>query len=1263
MNIKCPSFCRFNQLSPDHPAVKMTILNITENNVPAERSYEDLLGEENDHDMDVFEDTDIDNDDLLEERPADTTLPPGWSREGSSIKSPAGELYKSRRHALVEMVNSGEWSEEEVSVMRSKMKHEGWEESDRIPRGWMMKEGVSDTQFLGLGGEFFENVKEAADFVEKYKKYFYQDDIEKIDNFQKPHLIHATSEDFKTEIEDKWIGNHPSVPAGWLFKCVGNFGKNNVNIRVKSPAGKCFYGRRPALKFMIEQNFPEEQIRDMRNCLEFDGWMQDETLPTNWLYKPSEGERYPTFIDSSGNFLRTREEAFRSLCQDEENLIMVKEFCQNRQPVYNARKGKGADDWITDHPSAPPGWKVKEISNGSKKVFKLLSPGRAWFPSHRMALKHMIEKNFSEDNIEIMKNCMKYAGWFSDPLLPERWLYKKHHQHSSEFLDDQGNYFRNPEAVVRHLKLNEGANHLPTFAEFCESQSKNREVGRIIDSSWTEGDQTVPPGWMVKGFNFGQNKSFRLLSPDGKIFNGRRPALKFMIDKNYPKEDVESMRICLKHDGWIEDSLLPTNWFFKTRKYHTIPLLDSSGNYYGNREEAFKHLNKIGDSATVDAIKVFFDNRNPVYNKGKDIDIKWIKDQPSVPSGWMVKEVLTGSSTVYKLLSPDRAYFPSYRIAYKHMIDKMYPEEEIEEMWDCMKYAGWLSDPLLPERWLYKKHHQHSSEFLDDQGNYFRNPEAVVRHLKQNAGVDHRTAFSKFCENQSKNREVDRKIDSSWKEGDQTVPSGWMVKEQNFGNNSKALKLLSPDGKIFQGRRAALKFMINNQYPDENVTELRNYMKYDGWLCDPLLPEKWLYKPHPSHSSEFLDEQGNYFRNPEAVLKHLQLKADTDTLQIIAKFRETQNRNNQKVGRKVDGSWTSGEESVPAGWMIKEHSFGKTKVFRLLSPEGQIFQGHRSALKFMIDKQSPEEEIQEMRNCMKHEGWLSDTLLPDHWLYKKHHHSYFQFIDDQGNFLKSTEAALKHLKLKGDTKKLAFIDKFTDAQSSDRKYSKKVNNGISMNRSKKRKELDSSWSQISSLPPGWMIKESHFGIKKVFKLLSPDGLTFQSKIQALKFMIDQKYPLDQIEATKNLLKSDEWELNPMLPEGWLCKKQKNNASKILTSTGEIFKSREGVMNFMKCNNFEDIHIRNIKEFEICSKRSNTKSTLSKSAYIRTKDDRWVAFDGEELSGWRHKPGQQKYLSPAGVYLNGRVELLKFMVNNNFSKEQVLAMKNVTRSIK
>ena len=45
-----------------------------------------------------------------------------------------------------------------------------------------MKEGVSgeNTQFLGIGGEYFESLKDAIEFVDKYKKYFYQEDIDKM---------------------------------------------------------------------------------------------------------------------------------------------------------------------------------------------------------------------------------------------------------------------------------------------------------------------------------------------------------------------------------------------------------------------------------------------------------------------------------------------------------------------------------------------------------------------------------------------------------------------------------------------------------------------------------------------------------------------------------------------------------------------------------------------------------------------------------------------------------------------------------------------------------------------------------------------------------------------------------------------------------------------------------------------------------------------------------------------------------------------------
>ena len=41
---------------------------------------------------------------------------------------------------------------------------------------------------------------------------------------------------------------------------------------------------------------------------------------------------------------------------------------------------------------------------------------------------------------------------------------------------------------------------------------------------------------------------------------------------------------------------------------------------------------------------------------------------------------------------------------------------------------------------------------------------------------------------------------------------------------------LSPEGKMFQGRRTALKYMINVKYPKTKIEEIRDSLKYDGWF-------------------------------------------------------------------------------------------------------------------------------------------------------------------------------------------------------------------------------------------------------------------------------------------------------------------------------------------------------------------------------------------------------------------------------------------------
>ena len=821
----------------------MTVTDVINYYDSSENNYEELLIEENDND--VMEDSNMDyNDDNLmertEERPADATVPPGWSCEGvgsdTSIRSPGGELYKSRRHALVEMVNSGECSEEEINVMKSMLKYEGWRESDKIPRGWMMRDGEADqeTQFLGLGGELYNSLTEAVEFVEKYKKYFYQEDINKIRNFQQHE---QSTEDLEIDFGDNnkdWIEKHPSVPTGWLFKQGGKFGKHNIRVSLMSPNGKFFPGRRPALKFMIEEKYPEEQIREMRKCLKFDGWLHDKNLPENWFYKFSESYHHLTFIDPCGNQLKSREEAHRSLEFQgrSEHLKLLEQFCQSVSPIYE--KGKELDkDWILDHPAAPPGWMVKEVSIGSKKVFRLLSPGRNWFPSHKLALKHMIDKCFSEGDIEGMRNCMKFDDWISDPLLPEKWMYRPDTGNSLEIIDETGHFLKGREASLKHLEQKGNLDSILAMKQFLRnthSVYKNKN-GKNVDDNWSSGDKSVPEGWLVKTIKKGANQiQTHVLSPDRIFFSARRNALKYMIEKRFPESDISKMREGLKVDGWFPNGNLPINWLHKSllkKESNSLSFLDSDGNYFRSREDAFKFLKQNGDpNNDIQSLKRFFQCKQSVY--GKEPDDSWIKGDSSVPEGWMIKTIKKGANqTQTQVLSPDRIFFAARRLALKHMIEKKMEETEIEKMRRGLETDGWKTHQSLPDKWLYKyRCGKRSLSLIDSEADYFKNKESAIRSLKLKgdskmllkiANFD-ATATKSVPESPQASKYAKHRIDERWVGLDIEELSGWKYKPGQQ-------KYLSPSGDYLNGRLHVLKFMMNTGCSKKQMSAMNTVTK------------------------------------------------------------------------------------------------------------------------------------------------------------------------------------------------------------------------------------------------------------------------------------------------------------------------------------------------------------------------------------------------------------------------------------------------------
>ena len=161
-------------------------------------TFEEIMITEDDADMfllDEFDNDDTEDVSLVENQeikikveplPIDTTVPSGWryKRKSKKLVSPRGKVFRSRRGALKAMVNSSDYSINEIEEMRSLLRYEGWRESDDLPRCWMIRDGRKKhgSEILGPGGEFFTSLKRAAMFIINYEEYFYTEDL---DNFWK----------------------------------------------------------------------------------------------------------------------------------------------------------------------------------------------------------------------------------------------------------------------------------------------------------------------------------------------------------------------------------------------------------------------------------------------------------------------------------------------------------------------------------------------------------------------------------------------------------------------------------------------------------------------------------------------------------------------------------------------------------------------------------------------------------------------------------------------------------------------------------------------------------------------------------------------------------------------------------------------------------------------------------------------------------------------------------------------------------------------
>ena len=95
---------------------------------------------------------------------------------------------------------------------------------------------------------------------------------------------------------------------------------------------------------------------------------------------------------------------------------------------------------------------------------------------------------------------------------------------------------------------------------------------------------------------------------------------------------------------------------------------------------------------------------------------------------------------------------------------------------------------------------------------------------------------------------------------------------------------------------------------------------------------------------------------------------------------------------------------------------GKTRKTFFLSEDGNQFACRRSAYQHMIKENYPDDQIVSMRECLVHEGWIDDALLPAGWKVRKSEGSTngqfdvnYYYIAVDGTMFHSTRAVINYM--------------------------------------------------------------------------------------------------------------------------------------------------------------------------------------------------------------------------------------------------------------
>ena len=223
----------------------------------------------------------------------------------------------------------------------------------------------------------------------------------------------------------------------------------------------------------------------------------------------------------------------------------------------------------------------------------------------------------------------------------------------------------------------------------------------------------------------------------------------------------------------------------------------------------------------------------------------------------------------------------------------------------------------------------------------------------------------------------------------------------------------------------------------------------------------------------------------------------------------------------------------------------------------------------MVKGEFEEEEVEEMRGALVHEGWEASPALPKSWMMRgptgsgKDHNS-LKFVNEAGTKFESTRAAIEHVKSENpanlvDIQKLCKftrmpnVGKELERTVAAKKCEKEIDESKESERgcvippknkknekvklSEVKQPTDDGWREDDLLPKGWKTKGKSLkpvkGKADYEAFLTPSGKHLSSRIALIDQLKREGEDVEWIELARSGLGHFGWVQEARLPQGFL----------------------------------------------------------------------------------------------------------------------------------